>query len=99
MQGGCWAVGGWVLWVQCGQQAGGRGWGNADGTPARPHPPLRTQVRGYLEQGQNRFERPLLRGHWDGELWTDMPDGSAVRLWRKNPPPPEPTRYHLTAYG
>ena len=99
VQGGCWAVGGWVLWVQCGQQAGGRGWGNADGTPARPHPPLRTQVRGYLEQGQNRFERPLLRGHWDGELWTDMPDGSAVRLWRKNPPPPEPTRYHLTAYG
>ncbi len=131
--------------------------------------PLCPQVRGFLEQGHNRFERPLLHGHWDSEMYADMPDGSTVRmaaicipcalqpfamlaskqgraalavsarrrceaggqacnhhaclamsrgplvwsrashhhprprppqvlLWRKNPPPPEPTRYNLTAF-
>ncbi|KAL4420270.1 hypothetical protein ABPG77_005610 [Micractinium sp. CCAP 211/92] len=57
------------------------------------------QVRGFLEQGPNRFERPLIHGHWDSELFADMPDGSTVLLWRKNPPPPEPTRYNLTAFS
>lgn len=57
------------------------------------------QVRGFLEQGPNRFERPLIHGHWDSELFADLPDGSTVLLWRKNPPPPEPTRYNLTAFS
>lgn len=124
------------------------------------------QVRGFLEQGHNRFERPLLHGHWDSEMYADMPDGSTVSgvgqgfavgfvthscsdrssgrpaavllvvhqaaaerrasvclanwawiqvyhrlpdlhpprpylqvlLWRKNPPPQEPTRYNLTSF-
>lgn len=43
-----------------------------------PTVPAEQQVRGYLEQGQNRFERPLLHGHWDSELYADMPDGSTV---------------------
>lgn len=57
------------------------------------------QVRGFLEQGHNRFERPLLHGHWDSEMYADMPDGSTVLLWRKNPPPQEPTRYNLTSFS
>ncbi|PSC68755.1 oxysterol-binding -related 1D isoform X1 [Micractinium conductrix] len=57
------------------------------------------QVRGFLEQGATRFERPLLHGHWDSELFADMPDGSQLLLWRKNPPPPDPTRYNLTAFS
>lgn len=118
--------------------------------------PPSLQVRGFLEQGPNRFERPLIHGHWDSELFAggpaevearpqaaaraiglvllqaaamckqqgmqlalgrrcgmpacraqcrggfcasaDLPDGSTVLLWRKNPPPPEPTRYNLTAF-
>lgn len=40
--------------------------------------PLCPQVRGFLEQGHNRFERPLLHGHWDSEMYADMPDGSTV---------------------
>jgi hypothetical protein len=36
------------------------------------------QVRGFLEQGNTRFERPLLHGHWDSEMYADMPDGSTV---------------------
>lgn len=54
-------------------------------TPHRPAPPACPawppaclQVRGFLEQGQNRFERPLLHGHWDSDMWADMPDGSSV---------------------
>ena len=72
----------------------------APSPPARPLPtmPPYAQVRGFLEQGHNRFERPLLHGHWDSELYADMPDGSTVLLWRKNPPPPDPTRYNLTAF-
>lgn len=48
---------------------------------------------------------PLLRGHAGptpgparAAVPADMPDGSTVLLWRKNPPPPEPTRYNLTAF-
>lgn len=57
------------------------------------------QVRGFLEQNQTRFERPLLHGHWDSELYADMPDGGTVLLWKKNPPPSDPTRYNLTAFS
>ena len=56
-------------------------------------------MRGYLEQGSERFERPVLHGHWDDALLADLPDGSQACLWRKAAPPPEPTRYNLTAFA
>lgn len=46
-----------------------------------PGMPLPLQVRGFLEQGPNRFERPLIHGHWDSELLAggaDLPVCAAV---------------------
>uniref|UniRef100_A0A1D1ZMT1 PH domain-containing protein n=1 Tax=Auxenochlorella protothecoides TaxID=3075 RepID=A0A1D1ZMT1_AUXPR len=57
------------------------------------------QVRGVLERGDERLDRPILHGHWDSSLHADLEDGSQVLLWRKNPPAKEPTRYNLTAFS
>ena len=57
------------------------------------------QVRGYLERDGQRLERPMIHGHWDDALHAELDDGSTVELWRKAPPPPDPTRYHLTAFS
>ena len=40
---------------------------------------MRPQVRGFLEQKETRFERPVIYGHWDDALYAQMPDGSEVR--------------------
>lgn len=37
------------------------------------------QVRGFLEMGNTRYERPVIFGHWDDALSAQMPDGSEVR--------------------
>ena len=37
------------------------------------------QVRGFLEMGDTRYERPVIYGHWDDALFAQMPDGSEVR--------------------
>lgn len=57
------------------------------------------QVRGFIERGTEKFERPTLNGHWDDCLEADLQDGARVVLWRKSPPPPDPTRYHLTSWA
>lgn len=58
------------------------------------------QVRGYLEEGGRRLDRPLIHGHWDDALAADWgPVGGTELLWRKAAPPPEPTRYNLTRWA
>ena len=57
------------------------------------------QVRGFLEKDGRRLERPLLYGHWDDALNAEMGDGTSVQLWKKAAPPPDPTRYNLTAFA
>ena len=66
------------------------------GSAARAAP---AQMVGHLEQQGHRLERPSIRGHWDGELIADMPDGSARTIFSKNhPPPSRPNRpAHLTS--
>ena len=46
------------------------------------------QMVGFLEQQGHQLERPTIRGHWDGELVADMPDGSAWTIFSNNHPPP-----------
>ncbi|KAK2078356.1 hypothetical protein QBZ16_003196 [Prototheca wickerhamii] len=57
------------------------------------------QVRGVIERGAEKFDRPTLQGHWDDALEAELEDGSRVELWRRNPPARSPTRYNLTAYA
>lgn len=57
------------------------------------------QVRGFIEKDGRSLERPLMVGHWDDSVWAELEDGGTVELWRKAPPPPEPTRYNLTAFA
>jgi oxysterol-binding protein 1 len=56
-------------------------------------------VRGFLEQGGSRLAEPELYGHWDESLVAQYGGGRSVLLWKKAPPPPEPTRYNLTAFS
>lgn len=56
-------------------------------------------MRGYLERRGQRLERPLLYGHWDDAMYAELEGGRVVELWRKSPPPPEPTRYNLTKFA
>ena len=57
------------------------------------------QVRGFIEQNGVRMERPILFGHWDDALYAEFEDGSMVELWKKSPPPADPTRYNLTSFA
>lgn len=56
-------------------------------------------IHGVLERDGVKFAHPFLHGHWDDELHAHYADGTSVRLWKKAPPPPEPTRYNLTAFS
>lgn len=56
-------------------------------------------VRGQLEAGDTRYERPIISGHWDEGLDAEMPDKTTIPLWRAAPPPPDPTRYCLSAFA
>lgn len=99
----CWSclLGGWE------EGEGGRIAGRASGEPApgarlataRPPPPALPQVRGVMERGEQRLDRPSLSGHWDSNLEAELEDGRVVELWRKNAPPREPTRYNLTTFA
>jgi hypothetical protein len=59
------------------------------------------QVRGYFERNSDgkKLERPLVYGHWDDAVHAELENGKTVELWRKGPPPPDPTRYNLTAFS
>lgn len=57
------------------------------------------QVKGFLERGGQRLERPMLFGHWDDAVCAELEDGSTIELWKKAPPPPDPTRYNLTQFA
>ena len=47
---------------------------------------------GHVEEHGRKLARPAIRGHWDGELIADMPDGRAWTLLRMHPPPTPPNR-------
>lgn len=57
------------------------------------------QVRGVIERGNHRLDYPILHGHWDDRMWAELEDGRSLELWRKAPPPPDPTRYNLTSFA
>ena len=57
------------------------------------------QVRGFVEEDGVRLERPIIHGHWDASLYAELPDNTSVELWKKHPPPPDPTRYNLTKFA
>lgn len=51
------------------------------------------QVRGFLEDRTGaKLAAPLLFGKWDEVMWAELPDGTQHLLWRKAPPPADPTR-------
>jgi oxysterol-binding protein 1 len=59
------------------------------------------QVRAYFERNCDgrKLERPLVYGHWDDGVHAELENGRTIELWRKGPPPPDPTRYNLTAFS
>lgn len=59
------------------------------------------QVRGYFERNSDgkKLERPFVYGHWDDAVLAELENGKTIELWRKAPPPPDPTRYNLTAFS
>ena len=59
------------------------------------------QVRGYFERNSDgkKLERPFVYGHWDDAVHAELESGKTIELWRKAPPPPDPTRYNLTAFS
>lgn len=56
-------------------------------------------VVGFVEKNGQRWEDVILRGHWDDALAAEYQDGTIIVLWRRNQPPPDPTRYHLTQFA
>lgn len=58
-----------------------------------PEGAARAQVRGYMETAAGeKLTAPLLVGKWDEGMAAELADGSLRPLWRKAPPPPDPTR-------
>ena len=53
---------------------------------------LSRQMVGHVEQHGRTLARPTIRGHWDGELVADMPDGRAWAIFAMHPPPSRPNR-------
>ena len=51
------------------------------------------QVSGTVEKDGSVIKELRLKGKWDVELISDMPDGSSRRLWQKKPPAADPSRY------
>jgi len=49
-------------------------------------------VQGSFQRGEENLSKPTLNGKWDEGLTAVMEDGSKLDIWRKNPPPPDPTR-------
>ena len=45
-----------------------------------------------MERGKEKLAQPTLSGKWDEDLSAALEDGSTVQLWKRNPPPPDPTR-------
>lgn len=64
-----------------------------------PHHHTKTQVKGHIERGKERIPGITIHGNWDNQLFADMPDGTSMRLWTKNPPAEQPTRYNLTSWA
>lgn len=57
------------------------------------------QVRGHVESADGKVKGVSINGKWDGSLQVDFGDGEGPQLvWEINPPPPEPTKYHHTAF-
>jgi len=61
---------------------------------AEPH-----RVVGHVERGGVRLPHPTIAGHWDAGLDAVDARGVATPLWRRAPPPPDPTRYQLTSFA
>ena len=57
-----------------------------------PCPCACAQVTGTFERGKQKLAKPVLSGKWDEGMAAELEDGSTVQMWRKNPPPPDPTR-------
>lgn len=53
----------------------------------------RAQVTGTFERGKQKLAKPVLSGKWDEGMVAELEDGSTVQMWKKNPPPPDPTRW------
>lgn len=51
------------------------------------------QVTGTFERGKQKLSKPVLSGKWDEGMVAERENGSTVQMWRKNPPPPDPTRW------
>lgn len=56
-------------------------------------------VQGTLEQDGRQLPKPTVTGKWDSHLTASLENGETLELWRKNPPPSDPTRYKLTAWA
>ena len=58
-------------------------------------------VTGHIERADVRVPgAPTLMGTWDAGLdVVDAASGERTALWRAPPPPPDPTRYNLTAWA
>ena len=50
------------------------------------------QIKGWLEKGGKRLEKPTLSGSWTEKVVADMPDGSQWTLFEIHPLPLGPNR-------
>ena len=57
------------------------------------------QVEGFIESGGRKLEYPQLLGHWDSKVHVLWGPSKRQLLWKKNPPPENPTRYNLTQFA
>lgn len=57
------------------------------------------QVEGFVESRGQKLEYPQLSGHWDSKVHVLWGPNKRQSLWKKNPPPENPTRYNLTSFA
>ncbi|GMH33586.1 hypothetical protein BSKO_01420 [Bryopsis sp. KO-2023] len=56
------------------------------------------QVRGHVEDGKGKMGNYSISGSWSESLTADFGNGPS-EIWRKSPPPPDPTRYNLSTFA
>lgn len=54
------------------------------------------QIKGWVEKGGQRLEKPMLSGSWTDKVVADMPDGSHWTVFEIHPLPLGPNRYPVT---
>jgi hypothetical protein len=57
------------------------------------------QVSGSVEKGGHTLGKPHVEGKWDESLTATWADGTQELIWKKNPPPADPTRHNWTRWA